>query len=385
MSLPQRIGVSIQAQRLAQSLLVVDSHIDVPWRLSRRMEDVSRVTQRGDFDYPRACAGGLDVAFLAIYVPDERPQDVAANAVAHGLIDLVERLVRDHPDKFVLVTSPAEARSCLNDARVGLALGMENGIPLEGRLENLRSFHDRGIRYVTLAHSKSNSIADSCYDEARQWKGLSPFGREAVCEMNRLGIMVDVSHITDDAFFQVLELSRTPVIASHSSCRHFTPGWERNVSDEMIRQLAAAGGVVQVNFGSSFLDDEYRKEHKELRQQIDDYLEKNDVAAGSEQAEAYAEQFFKDHPLEAVGIGKVVDHIDHIVKLVGIDHVGLGSDFDGLGDTLPRGLRDVSEYPNLIRALLERGYGTADIGKICSSNVLRVWSAVLRFAAELQR
>lgn len=379
------MAIDLRAQRLAQSLLIVDTHIDVPWRLSRRMEDVSGATERGDFDYPRARAGGLDVAFMSIYVPDEPRENGDAKAVADGLIGLVEGLIRDHPDKFALVKSPAEARCRGSDIRVGLALALENGIPLDGRLENLRSFYDRGIRYVTLAHSKSNPLADSCYDDTRQWNGLSPFGREVVFEMNRLGMMVDVSHITDEAFSQVLALSRTPVIASHSSCRHFTPGWERNMSDEMIRQLAAGGGVIQLNFGSSFLDDDYRKEHKELRRQIDAYLAQNGIAAGSEQAEAYGEQFFKDHPLEPVGIGKVVDHIDHVVRLVGIDHVGLGSDFDGVGDTLPRGLRDVSEYPNLIRMLLERGYEAPDIAKICSGNVLRVWSAAVRFARELRR
>jgi membrane dipeptidase len=379
---PPESEIAVQASRLARDLLVVDTHIDLPYRLNRRMEDVTRRTEFGDFDYQRARAGGLNVAFMSIYIPAELQESGGARQLADELIDMVETLAAEHPDKFALVVRTEEAPYRLRDVRVGLALGMENGAGLEGKLENLSHFYDRGIRYITLAHSKSNRICDSSYDEERQWNGLSPFGREVVAEMNRLGIMVDVSHISDEAFYQVLELSRAPVIASHSSCRHFTPGWERNMSDEMIRKLADAGGVIQINFGSSFLDDGYRLKSEELRDRIRAHLDEHDIVPDSDEAEQVEKEFRAADQLETTDVRRVADHIDHVVQLVGIDHVGLGSDFDGVGDSLPTGLKDVSQYGNLLGVLLTRGYSTGDIAKICSGNLLRVWGAVEDVAAE---
>jgi membrane dipeptidase len=373
-----------RAQELSRQFLIVDTHIDLPYRLKEEMQDVSERTDGGDFDYPRARAGGLDVAFMSIFVPPSNEEAGDAKAVADRLIDMMEALEREHPDKFGIVKSVRQARESFAANRVGLALGMENGASVEGRLENLKHFHDRGIRYITLAHAKANHICDSSYDEERRWNGLSPFGREVVAEMNRLGIMIDVSHVTDDSFYQVAELTAAPVIASHSSCRHFTPGWERNLSDDMIRRLAAGGGVIQINFGSSFINDVYRQKYDAARDEIDAYLEANDIPRDSDHAHAYGDTYFAEHPIPRADLSEVVDHIDHVVALVGVEHVGLGSDFDGLGDSLPVGLEDVSAYPNLIRALLERGYSEADVEKICSGNLLRVWSEVERVAAELQ-
>jgi len=379
-----RTAAQVRAEGIAKDLILVDTHIDLPYRLNKQMEDVSRPTAKGDFDYDRARAGGLNVAFMSIYVPAAHQESGDARQVADDLIDLVERLVADHPDKFALVTEAAEVRHRLRDVRIGFALGMENGAGIAGRLENVQHFYERGVRYVTLAHSKSNRIADSSYDEDRQWNGLSPFGREVVAEMNRLGMMIDVSHITDEAFDGVLELSAAPVIASHSSCRSFTPGWERNMSDEMIRKLAAKGGVIHINFGSMFLDDEYRLRHEELWERLEAELEEAGIEPDSDHADQYSERFFAENPLEPVDVAVVADHIDHVVELVGIDHVGLGSDFDGVGDNLPRGLEDVSAYPNLIRVLLERGYEIGDVAKICGGNLFRVWTEVERIAGERQ-
>ena len=373
-----------RARRLARELLIADTHIDLPYRLEQHMEDVSQRTPKGDFDYPRARAGGLDLAFMSIYVPAAHQESGDADEVADRLIDMMQSLAREHPRKFAMVTSVAEARQRFEEGRFGLALGLENGAPVKGRLENLQRLHDRGIRYITLAHSKTNHISDSSFDEHRPWHGLSPFGREAVAEMNRLGIMVDVSHITDEAFDQVLEQSRAPVLATHSSCRHFTPGWERNMSDDMIRRLAEAGGVIQIAFGSSFLNDEYRRGREAARKEVDKQLEAQGIAADSDRAHEALERYLKQHPLRRAELSEVVDHIDHVVRLVGVDHVGFGSDFDGVGDSLPTGLADVSEFPNLIRALLERGYSEEDVAKICSGNVFRVWSEVERMAGELQ-
>lgn len=369
-----------EPQRLARDLLIVDTHIDVPYRLAERPADVSEATAEGDFDWPRARAGGLDVVFMSVYVPARLQTEGGARALADRLIDDMVALSERRPERFVMVRHPDEAREAHASGRVGLALGIENGAALEGDLANLAHFHGRGVRYVTLTHSDDNDICDSSYDDRRTWKGLSPFGRKLVREMNRQGVMIDVSHVSDDAFREVMALSRTPVLASHSSCRHFTPGFERNMSDEMIRELAAGGGVVQINFGSSFIDDRYRRASQAARAEILARIEAEGVTRDSERGREIARRYREEHPIPKAHLSDVADHIDHVVKLVGIDHVGLGSDFDGVGDSLPVGLEDVSKYPALIAELLRRGYSSADIEKICSGNVLRVWSAVERAA-----
>jgi membrane dipeptidase len=373
-----------RARELARSFLIVDTHVDLPWRLETKAEDVSRRTESGDFDYPRAVEGGLDAPFMSIFVPASYQESGGAKRKADALIDMVEGIVAGAPDKFAIATSVAEVRRHFEAGLVSLPMGMENGAPIEGDLANLRHFFDRGIRYITLTHGKDNRICDSSYDESRTWGGLSPFGREVVEEMNRLGIMIDVSHVSDDAFYQVLQLTRAPVIASHSSCRHFTPGWERNMDDAMIRALAQNGGVIQINFGSSFLDQRYNDESRARREEIGRLLEERGLSRETDEGRAFAEVYEKQHPIEVVDVARVADHFDHVVELVGIDHVGFGSDFDGVGDSLPTGLRDVSGFPNLIAELLRRGYGEDDIEKICSGNTLRVWSEVERIASEMQ-
>ena len=369
-----------RAARLAQELLIVDTHIDVPYRLTAKPDNIAEATTGGDFDYPRARRGGLDVAFLSIYVPASYQETGGAKAFADDLIRMVEEIARANPQKFVVTSSVDEVRSAVGRARVAFALGMENGAPIEDRLENVAYFHERGIRYITLAHSKANQLADSSYDPERPWHGLSPFGREVVAEMNRVGVMVDVSHLSDDAARQAIELSTAPVVASHSSCRSFTPGWERNLSDELIVLLASRGGVVQINFGSSFIDDAYRQQEDAQSGQIDRYFEEHRIDKESAEARAYRERYRREHPIPRPDVGDVADHVDHVVRLVGIDHVGFGSDFDGVGDSLPDGLGDVSAYPNLIRELLARGYTEEDLRKVCGENLLAVWSEVERVA-----
>ncbi len=372
-----------KATQLAHRFIIADTHIDVPYRLTKKMEDVSVRTEGGDFDYPRAREGGLDLAFMSVYIP-ARYQQSGSRKMADELIDMVEGFARQWPDKFALVRSSAEVRAQFPQEKLALAIGMENGAPIQGNLDNLKYFYDRGIRYITLTHSKNNHICDSSYDSVRKWKGLSPFGRRVVQEMNRLGIMIDVSHISDQAFFQVMPLTRAPVIASHSSCRFFTPGWERNMSDEMLLQLKTNHGVIQINFGSSFVSDEYRKESKARQERIDQHLKSANLKAAEQTAQQYVEEYGRDHPLARADISDVVNHIDHVVRLIGVNHIGIGSDFDGVGDSLPHGLRDVSDYPNLIYELLRKGYSDQDIEKICSGNLLRVWSEVERVAQELQ-
>ena len=373
-----------RADSLTQATLLVDGHIDLPYRLRDFYESPADSTVGGDFDYPRARAGGLDAPFMSIYIPTEL-QDTpgAATDRANELIDLVERIAKEHPDKFTLATSPDEIRSIAETDALALPMGMENGAGLGGDLENLQHFYDRGIRYITLTHGAHNRIGDSSYDDSpARWNGLSPFGEKVVAEMNRLGIMVDISHVTDSTAVDVLAQTQAPVIASHSSCRHFTPGWERNVSDEIIRGIADTGGVVMITFGSSFLREEYQDQDDPIRDDMQAHIDSMGWAADSREAVVYEEKIRDEHPIGTVA--DVADHIDHAVDLVGVEHVGLGSDFDGVF-ALPMGLQDASGYPNLVAELLRRGYTEDEIAKILGENILRVWDEVETTAERLQQ
>ncbi len=370
-----------KAEELAHNNIITDGHVDIPWRLSKEMEDISVRTKGGDFDYVRATAGGLDVPFMSIYVPASYQEKGGAKAKADSLIDMVESVVANHPDKFALAGSPNEVQRNFDDGKISFPMGLENGAPIEGDLANVSYFHGRGIRYITLTHAKDNHICDSSYDTTGTWGGLSPFGREVVEEMNRVGIMVDVSHISDNTFYQVMEISKAPAIASHSSCRYFTPNWERNMNDDMIRMLAEKGGVIQINFGSSFISQKSKERSDKNGEHIKSWLEKKGFERDDPKAERYIRRYYRRKQIYA-DVSEVVDHFDHVVKLSGIDHVGFGSDFDGVGDSLPYGLKDVSFYPNLIYHLLKRGYSEEDIRKICYGNVFRVWKEVERVAQE---
>jgi membrane dipeptidase len=372
-----------RALELATKFIILDTHIDVPYRLRNEMQDISVRTESGDFDYPRAVAGGLDGCFMSIYTPAKLESQRRSKALADSLIDLVEGFAIRWPDKFAVATSPDEVIDLREEGMFALMLGMENGSPLEGDVKNLRYFHARGVRYITLTHSKNNHICDSSYDKTRTWNGLSAFGRLVIKEMNRLGIMIDVSHVSDDTFHQVMELTRAPVIASHSSCRHFTPGFERNMSDDMIRKLAKNGGVIQINFGSIFISEKCRLRFYEGRDKALQWAQENDIDPEHKSVREWRDHYFEEHPVGVADVTDVANHIDHVVQLVGVEHVGFGSDFDGVGDSLPTGLKDVSYFPNLIKELLARGYEEEDIEKICSGNLLRVWRDVERVASEL--
>jgi membrane dipeptidase len=376
-----------RARELADRLVILDGHVDVPYRLlasrdpgGALTEDVTQRTPKGDFDFVRAREGGLDAPFMSIYVPVKHQKDGSAKKAADELIDLVEGIVAKAPDRAAIARTPAEVRSLAAAGRLALPLGMENGAPLLGDLGNVGHFWRRGIRYITLAHSKHNDLSDSATDDAVHG-GLSPLGEQVVAEMNRWGIMVDISHLSDAAALEVLRLSQVPVIASHSSLRHFTPEFPRNMSDEVLEALAAKGGVIQINFGSSFLDEEVRKKRSEDWKAVQAQLDAEGLEFGEPRAKQIIDAHEASHPSAHAPIERVADHIDYVVRTVGIDHVGLGSDFDGVGDSLPLGLEDVSKYPNLLRVLLERGYSEADLEKICSGNVLRVWQAVEDHAA----
>ena len=374
--------VTAEAEALAQRALIVDTHIDVPYSLQEDWEDVTVRAKKGEFDWPRARAGGLNTPFMSIYTPATNPENAEANyQLANHLIDSVEALVGRAPDKFSIVETPEEARDAMAAGRIGLAMGMENGSPINGKLENVRFFRNRGISYITLAHSLANSISDSSYDKNRPNGGLSPFGREVVAEMNRVGIMVDVSHISDDAFWQVLDVSRAPVIASHSSARHFTPGFERNMSDDMITALAAHGGVIQINFGSSFLTHEAQQYYNDWDAARDAFVKEHGYAEEGPEVKEFQKQYRAEHAFPYASLDDLVAVFEYVIGLAGVEHVGIGSDFDGVGDSLPVGMKDVSQYPDLVAALLAKGHSEADIEAILGGNLLRVWGEVLKVAA----
>jgi len=263
---------------------------------------------------------------------------------------------------------------------LALPMGMENGSGIEDDLDNVKHFSDRGINYITLTHSKDNLICDSSYDTTRTWQGLSPFGFKLIEEMNKEGVMVDISHVSDATFYQAIKHSKVPVIASHSSCRKFTPDFERNMDDDMLKILGENDGVIMINFGSTFIDQKIKDERWQLGLDMNAHLEEKGMTRESDGAKEVMEKYLEESELTFSDVKVVADHIDHVVKIAGVEHVGFGSDFDGVGDSLPTGLKDVSDYPNLIRELLERGYTESDIAKICSGNLMRVWKKVEEYA-----
>ena len=342
----ERDKINDLAQELAQEMIIIDTHLDTPIQLYMQQskngfyEDITK-TSSLHFDFDRAVSGGLNVPFFVIFTPPSAEEKGTAFEMAKDLIQILEDIMNKHPSKFRLVKSPEEITN--EKGVMQVVYGMENGAPIESKLSNIKVFSDMGINYITLAHSKSNHISDSSYDSNKNWGGLSPFGRKVVAEVNKQGVMIDISHVSDAAFYEVLKLTKTPVIASHSSLRHFVPGFERNVSDDMLRELAKNEGVIQICFGSEFIAEK------------------------------------KKYPNLVVTVKDVADHIDRVKKLVGIDHVGIGSDYDGWRN-FPVGLEDTSTYPNLIKELLNRNYTKEEIEKIFGGNLLRVWREVKKFS-----
>lgn len=376
------------ADTLAHQYIITDGHVDLPYRLKvknfrleREYMGIPVSTKDGDFDYERAKKGGLDAPFMSIYIPSTyQQQPDKGKALADSLINMINTIAEQIPDKFVRANSSAEVEAAFKAGKIALPLGMENGAPVGDDLANVKYFYDRGIRYITLTHGKDNQICDSSYDTTRTWNGLSPFGRTVVQEMNKVGIMVDISHVSDSTFYQVMKLSKVPCIASHSSCRAFTPGFIRNMSDDMIKLLGKNNGVIQINFGSTFLDSTVRAANEANRKKLQVLLDEKKLKFSDSLAKPIIEEYQKLNPSLFADVETVANHIDHVVRLAGINHVGIGSDFDGVGDSLPTGLKDVSQYPNLIYVLLKRGYTEEDIEKICYKNVWRVWNAVEEFA-----
>ena len=380
------------ADELAHTYIITDGHVDLPYRLrfknfrvERKYMTIPVSSDEGDFDYNRAKKGGLDAPFMSIYIPTiNQLQPDMGKLLADSLINMVTGIAQQIPDKFALANTPAEVEANFKTGKISLPMGMENGAPLGDDIKNVQYFFDRGIRYITLTHSKDNQICDSSGDTTHTWNGLSPFGIKVVEEMNRVGIMVDISHVDDSTFYQVMKLTKVPCIASHSSCRHFAPTVKRDMTDDMIKKLGENGGVMHINFYNAFLDSTVVNQNNRNKEKLRTLLAEKGLLSTDSLAKPLIEQFKKDNPSLNTDVEMVANHIDHVVKLAGIDHVGIGSDFDGVDGELPTGLEDVSCYPNLLYALLKRGYSESDIEKICYLNTRRVWNKVIEVAQAKQ-
>ena len=377
-------AVRKHADTLAHRYGIIDGHVDLPTVLYEKKfhpgkdNDTLLHTKKGEFDYERAIRGGLYAPFMSIYIPAayQKKKDNGM-AFADTLINMVRGIASSLPDKFALANSPDQVKTNFAAGKISLPMGMENGASIGKELKNIQYFYDRGIRYITLTHSKDNLICDSSGDTTHTWNGLSPFGREVIKEMNRVGMMVDISHVDDSTFYQVMKVTKVPCIASHSSCRYFAPSVRRDMTDDMIQALGKNGGVVLINFYKAFLDSTVANWNQENRKKARVLIAEKKMPYSDSLARSVVSQLEKENLSPPVDIAVVADHIDHVVNLIGIDHVGLGSDFDGVDGSLPDGLSDVSMYPNLIYILLKRGYTEKGIEKICGDNFRRVWQQVL--------
>ena len=370
-----------KAKKLSKELIIADGHIDLPYRLHEEgliyeeNIDLNHNTNR-NFDIPKARKGGLNSPFMSIYIPSEKTYSEGF-VLANSLIDLVENIVESNKDHFQLALTPEDVINNFNNNKISLPMGMENGSPIGENINNLKFFFDRGIRYVTLTHAKNNQICDSSYDTERKWNGLSEFGKELIKEMNKIGMMIDVSHVSDKTFYDILNITEKPLIASHSSPRKFTPNFERNMSDDMIIELAKNNGVILINFGSSFVNNNSNMIFFEIDKLVESWRIENGYEVKDENVIKKRELLINQkNPFAS--IDDVLDAIDHVNNLVGQNHIGFGSDFDGLGNSLPSNLKDVSFYPKLIEGLLKRGYNKESIEKICYKNFFRVWNANLQ-------
>jgi membrane dipeptidase len=376
--------VSEQAKKLQSSSVVIDTHEDTTQRLLDPKFDISVRHTDGNVDVPRMREGGLSAIFFSIWISGKI---MGPEAVKQAIdqIDVVRETVRKHPNDLVLATTAADIREAKKQNEIAALMGVEGGHMMGNDLGVLRTFAALGIRYMTLTHMENNEWADSSTAKPEH-NGLTDFGKDVVREMNRLGMIVDISHVSDKTFYDVLAISKAPVFASHSSCRVICKA-ARNMTDEMIRDLAKNGGVIQINYHVGFLSQEFRdfeNAHPDVEKEISAEVKKRcgeNEACTLVAGDAIVREFMEAGKLPKVDWTKIIEHIDHAVKIGGIAHVGLGSDFDGA--VMPMGMQDVSHIPQITDALLKKGYSEPDIRKILGENTLRVLSEVERVSHSL--
>jgi membrane dipeptidase len=376
--------ISARAKKLHFSSIVVDTHDDTTQRFRDGKFDLGPRNAAGSIDIPRMREGNLSAIFFSIWIPSKI---TGPEAVDRALvqIDAVREQVRKHPNDLVLATTAAEIREARKRGKIAALMGVEGGHMINSDLGVLRSYAALGVRYMTLTHSGNDEWADSSTDKAVH-NGLTDFGKEVVREMNRLGMMVDISHVSDKTFYDALEVSKAPLIASHSSCRAICDA-PRNMTDQMMKDLAAKGGVVQINYHIGFLSQEFRNAERanpELNKAIG--LEVTKRCGENEgcqliEGDRLTREYVEQGKFPRVDYTKIIEHIDHAVKVAGIDHVGLGSDFDGAN--MPYGMEDASKLPRITEALLQKGYSEGDVKKILGENTLRLMTDVERVSGEL--
>jgi membrane dipeptidase len=375
-----------RASDLHRRSLVLDTHADTTQQMIYESFDLGARASQGHVDIPRMREGGLDAVFFSIWMPGTLSgPDVVKRSLRQ--IDAVREQVRRHPQDLVLATTAVEVRKAQEQGKIAVLMGMEGGHMIDDDLGVLRMYAELGVRYLTLTHFQNNHWADSSTDTPEH-NGLTEFGKDVVRELNRLGVMVDISHVADKTFYDVLEISKAPLMASHSSCRAISDH-PRNMGDDMIRALASKGGVIQINYEITFLSQEARDKKAADGERVENIDREFDKLCGENTAceirerERIDREAMERGELPQVSWQKIVEHIDHVVKLVGPDHVGLGSDFDGA--SMPLGMDDVSKLPRLTEALLSKGYREEDIEKILGGNLLRVMEEAERVKAELNR
>jgi membrane dipeptidase len=377
-------AVSEKAKKLQSSSIVVDTHDDTTQRLLDPTFDLAARQSDGNIDIPRMREGGLTAIFFSIWIPGKI---MGPEAVQKALkqIDAVRETIRKHPNELVLATTADDVRAAKQQNKIAALMGVEGGHMIGNDLSVLRTFAALGVRYMTLTHMENNEWADSSTAKPEH-NGLTDFGKEVVREMNRLGIIVDISHVSDKTFHDVLATTKAPVFASHSSCRSLCNA-ARNMSDEMIGDLAKNGGVIQINYHVGFLSQEFRDyeaAHPDAEKEINEEVKKrcgDNESCKSVAGDQVVRDFMEAGKLPRVDWNLIVEHIDHAVKIAGPDHVGLGSDFDGA--VMPMGMQDVTHIPQITDALLKKGYTESDIRKILGENTLRVLSEVQRVSREL--
>lgn len=354
-------------------MFILDTHCDTPSQILR-LRDLAKDNEYAHVDFPKLRRGGVDGVFFALYVPASFDADPdKAFEYAGRLLEGVEKSVSENRPYAAFAGTPEEAYSNKADSKVSVFLGLENGSAVGHSLERVKWFYDRGVRYVTLCHSADNQICDSCASAVKKWGGLSPFGHDLVAEMNRLGMLVDVSHVSDDTFYDVLECSSKPVVATHSCCRALADH-PRNMTDDMISALASSGGVIQINFYPVFLDNAFRYTLAQSGiMEKGELIESAFISDPANSAKREAWNMVQDELMALVrpSYKLIADHIDHVVELVGVDHVGIGSDFDGI-EVAPEGLEDISKMPVLFDELRGRGYSEDDLCKIAGANFFRI-------------
>lgn len=372
-------------ERVLRRAIIIDTHADTPQMMLDDGYDLADPASPFMISIPKMRRGGLGGEFFSIWVDvDWPPQDLIHRAM--DLIAVVDEQVARHSSELEAARTADDVVRIHRQGKIAILMGLEGGHILQGDPRALDIFYRLGVRYMTLTHTKNNQLADSSGDK-QQWNGLSPFGQQIVVRMNRLGMMVDISHVSDKAFYDALAVTRAPLIASHSSCRALCDA-PRNMTDAMIRALAENGGVTDINFYSAFLDPKFRAARESISKEINAAV----AAARRERAQqgkrlSYAEETRIQRRLESnlphPDMKVIADHIDHAVQVGGVDSVGLGSDFDGI-DAIPRGFEDVSKLPDLVRELARRGYSEQDLEKILGGNVLRVMRRVEEVSRQMQ-